>query len=114
MYLFGAGLSASSFIYYSKIDKKFNIKAVFDNSSVKINKYLCDMKIIKPDLEKLKEGSNVVITSFGTTNQILKKLSKNVKKKINFYSFDRDFNFKKIKNFQLINELELKKKKYIC
>jgi len=107
MYLFGAGLSASSFIYYSKIDKKFNIRAVFDNSSVKINKYLCDMKIIKPELEKLKKNSNVVITSFGTTNQILKKLSKNVKKKINFYSFDRDFNFKKIKNLQSINELEL-------
>jgi hypothetical protein len=106
MYLFGAGLSASSFICHSEIDKKFNIKAVFDNSSVKQNKYLCDMKIIKPQLEKLKKNSNIVITSFGTTNQILAKLSKNIKNRLNFYSFDKNFNFNQINTNKLVDERE--------
>jgi len=104
MYLFGAGLSASSFICHSEIDKKFNIKAVFDSSSVKQNKYLCDMKIVKPQLNKLKKNSNIVITSFGSTNQILAKLSKDTKNKLNFYSFDKNFNFNCINTNKLVNE----------
>ena len=75
-----------------KLIKKFKIKGILDNSEVKHNKYLCDIKIIKPYKKDIL-NSNIIITSIGSNESIMKQF-KNLKSKINFYGFDKDFYFK--------------------
>ena len=93
-YLFGSGFTASNFIFYTKVDKKFDIKGILDNSGVKQNKFLCGIKIKKPYKNDIL-NSNIIITSLGSNKSIMDQF-KGLKSKINFYGFDKNFYFKKL------------------
>ena len=95
-YLFGSGFTASNFINYTDIISKIKIKGIFDNSKVKENKYLDDLQIISPKTINQIGDMNIILTSIGSNESILKQLS-NVKAKINFYGFEKNYNFKKLK-----------------
>ena len=92
--MFGSGFTASNFIFYTKVDKKFDIKGILDNSGVKQNKFLCGIKIKKPYKNDIL-NSNIIITSLGSNKSIMDQF-KGLKSKINFYGFDKNFYFKKL------------------
>lgn len=92
--MFGSGFTASNFIFYTKVDKKFNLSGILDNSEVKQNKFLCGIKIKKPHKDDIL-NSNIIITSIGSCQNIMDQF-KGLKSKINFYGFDKNYYFKKI------------------
>ena len=71
------------------------ISGIFDNSLNKHNKYLDDIKIIKPKLDNLKKGTKIIITTLNA-EQILNQTN-GIREKIDLYLFDRNYNFKHIK-----------------
>lgn len=93
-YLFGSGFTASNFIFYTKVEKKFDISGILDNSKVKQNKFLCGIKIKKPYKNEIL-NSNIIITSIGSNQSIMDQF-REIKSNINFYGFDKNFYFKKL------------------
>ena len=92
-YLYGAGMTSSSFIFHSSINETLNIKGIFDGNpdkwGLKIGKITVSSYNSAREEKKMK---NIVITSEFSINEILNK----IKSKYNhIYFYDKKVGIKK-------------------
>jgi SAM-dependent methyltransferase len=65
-YIYGSGIHTSQLLGNTNIKDQINLKGFFDTSESKQGKALLDLIILKPELELLEPGTNVIISSFAS------------------------------------------------
>jgi hypothetical protein len=65
-YIYGSGIHTSQLLGNTNIQDQINLKGFFDTSESKQGKALLDLIILKPELEVLEPGTNVLISSFAS------------------------------------------------
>ena len=74
VYIYGAGFHASQFLYYTQVEKKFNVIGFIDSSEAKKNRLLGNYKILNPNSEKINKNANIIICSNYSERIIYKSL----------------------------------------
>lgn len=91
-FLYGAGMTSSSFIYHSSILDKLDVKGIFDSNPDKQGKMINNLKIMNFDKYKL-VNKNIIITSEFSAIEIAKKIKSKLN---NIFVYDRKKGLKKI------------------
>ena len=93
-FLYAVGMTASSFVYHSNIQKKLKVKGIFDGNKDKIGGSFGNLTVLDyKEFARKKFTKNIIITSEFSSDAISKK----IKSKYNVvYILDKKYGIKKI------------------
>ena len=93
-FLYAVGMTASSFVYHSNIQKKIKLKGIFDGNKDKIGGNFGNLNVLDyKEFAKKKFTKNIIITSEFSSDAISKKIKS---KYNNVYTLDKKHGIKKI------------------
>ena len=93
-YLYGVGMTASSFVFHSNIQKKLKVMGIFDGNPDKIGGKFGELPVLDYNIFNKKNfKKNIIITSEFSSDAIIKK----IKSKNNIiYKLDKKYGLQKI------------------